>query len=320
MSVETIAGKGRGLMATQPIAAGDAVLIEQPTASLLVSAVPLIRNYIQTELPHCSYCLAQLPVSDGQHAVSECSDCDAVYCSDEHKRLHSLSHHSLTCGYYPPSSAPSTALLDIEPAPPVPAKFPIMASQLLARTLVQMLLPAAPSSPPRLWDDIGRLCHVELESALLTADYQHTIQHLSSSIHRHPQLANTKLDAATLSTLLPLPLYSRLVAVLHLNCHSLYSSSSAHSPLATALFVQGALFNHSCSPNVQLQQPLREAEEGSGGGRVGVWLASRGIVAGEELCNSYTDVSVGVKQRREYLEWAYGFTCQCERCKAESGE
>ena len=212
-----------------------------------------------------------------------------------------------------------------------------MASQLLTTTLIQMLLPAAtaptsagPSSAapsPSLWNDIGRLCHVELDSALLTADYRHIIEHLGRSLHRHPQLTNTKLDAATLSALLPLSLYSRLVALLHLNCHSVYSSPHAHTPLATALFVHGSFFNHSCSPNVELQQPLRQvpaeadaATDGSGGRWAGQWLATRDVAAGEELCNPYTDVSVGVKQRRGYLEWAYGFVCQCERCKAESGE
>ena len=331
MAVVPIAGKGRGLIATQQIAAGDTVLVEQPIASLLVSAVPLIRNYVDIDQPHCSHCLAQLPVCPSP-AVSACGECDAVYCSDEHKRLHSLSHHSITCGYYPPSAAPSL-LLETEPVPPVPAKFPIMASQLLSTTLVQMLLPAShssaasPPSRPRLWDDIGRLCHAELDSALLTNDYQHLIQHVSHSLHRHPQLATTTLDTATLSSLLPLSLYARLVALLHLNCFSVYTSTAARSPFATALFVHGALLNHSCSPNVELQQPLRQAEhpteaeaERGEAGRVGVWLATRDVAVGEELCNTYTDVSVGVKQRRDYLEWAYGFVCQCERCKAESGE
>ena len=323
MSVVQVAGKGRGLTATRPIAAGDTVLIEQPIASLLVSAVPVVRQHVHAEPPHCSYCLAQLP-TDVSHASSQCSECDAEYCSDEHRHLHASIHHSVTCGYYPPSSAPS--LLDIEPVPPVPAKFPIIASHLLTTTLIQTLLPAVPasadnSSPsrPRLWDDIGRLCHVELDSALLTSDYQHIIQHLSRNLHRHPQLASTKLDTAALSALLPLSLYSRLVALLHLNCHSLFASPTAHSPLATALFVHGSFFNHDCSPNVELQHPLREAES-RGGERAGVWTATRDVQAGEELCNPYTDVSVGVKQRRGYLEWAYGFVCHCERCVAESGE
>ena len=277
MSVVPMAGKGRGVIATQPIARGDTVLVEQPIASLLVSAVPLVRPFVNTEQPHCSYCLAQLPTGTS-HLCSSCSGCDAVYCNDEHKRLHSLSHHDIMCGYFPPSSTPS--LLDIDPVLPVPVKFPIMASHLLASTLIQMLLPAAPTASPRLWDDLGRLCHVELDSALLTVDYHSVIEHLSLSLQRHPLLNNTKLDVPTLSALLPLSLYSRLVALLHLNCHSIYSSPDAHSTLATALFVQGAFFNHSCSPNVELQQPLREAEAGSGGQQ----RRACGCVVGESRC------------------------------------
>ena len=205
-----------------------------------------------------------------------------------------------------------------------------MASHLLTTTLLQMLVPAqsssaaAPSRPP-LWDDIGRLCHAQLDSALLSVDYQHLLDHLSRSLSRHPQLASTTLDTATLSALLPLPLYARLVALLHLNCHSVFAAASDASPLATALFVHGSLFNHSCAPNVELQQPLYPSDAltaapGSAGMRVGVWLATRDVAAGEELCNAYTDVSVGVKQRSEYLEWAYGFVCRCERCEAERRE
>ena len=40
------------------------------------------------------------------------------------------------------------------------------------------------------------------------------------------------------------------------------------------------------------------------------------VAAGEELCNSYVDVSLPLKKRRRELR-EYGFDCDCPRCERE---
>jgi hypothetical protein len=47
-----------------------------------------------------------------------------------------------------------------------------------------------------------------------------------------------------------------------------------------------------------------------------VFKASRDILAGEECCISYFDLTrfTDLKSRREHLRKSFKFVCQCERC------
>ena len=50
------------------------------------------------------------------------------------------------------------------------------------------------------------------------------------------------------------------------------------------------------------------------------FVAARDIPAGEQLCISYIDASMGVKMRQQKLEWGYGFQCKCEACTEDLKE
>ena len=80
----------------------------------------------------------------------------------------------------------------------------------------------------------------------------------------------------------------------------------------TGLFPLQATLNHSCEPNVTLMKQTVEEESD---GRV-VARLSRDVAAGEELCNTYVDVSLPVRRRRRELR-EYGFECDCQRCVRE---
>ena len=56
--------------------------------------------------------------------------------------------------------------------------------------------------------------------------------------------------------------------------------------------------------------------------RAGVasFVTSRHVFAGEELCISYIIEDADVATRRQHLQWAYGFTCQCELCREQTEE
>ncbi|KAI9839128.1 MAG: hypothetical protein M1819_003121 [Sarea resinae] len=45
-----------------------------------------------------------------------------------------------------------------------------------------------------------------------------------------------------------------------------------------------------------------------------------GISAGDEILNHYTDISLPVRQRREWAAGALGGWCMCHRCRVEAGE
>ena len=80
----------------------------------------------------------------------------------------------------------------------------------------------------------------------------------------------------------------------------------------TGLFPLQATMNHNCEPNVSL---LKEEDEEECDGRV-VARTTRDVDAGEELCNSYVDVTLPLRRRRRELR-EYGFECDCARCARE---
>jgi len=75
-----------------------------------------------------------------------------------------------------------------------------------------------------------------------------------------------------------------------------------------------ACTNHSCEPNVASSKGAADVDGGA------VLVATRDIMAGEEVCVCYIDAPPGtpLAQRREALA-DYGFLCACARCAAEEG-
>jgi SET and MYND domain-containing protein len=84
------------------------------------------------------------------------------------------------------------------------------------------------------------------------------------------------------------------------------------SSSGSALYLLASLFNHSCEPSVNVNFPGNDA--------TAVFTAARRISAGEQLFISYTDTEQEVDVRQEYLAFAYGFKCQCTRCREEVAE
>lgn len=83
----------------------------------------------------------------------------------------------------------------------------------------------------------------------------------------------------------------------------------------TGLFPLQAMLNHSCEPNVTL---LKSGRQDESDGRIVATLA-RDVAQGEELTNSYIDLTLALEARqRELLE--YGFTCRCPKCLREEAQ
>mmetsp|Transcript_25116 Transcript_25116/g.82027 ORF Transcript_25116/g.82027 Transcript_25116/m.82027 type:complete len:400 (-) Transcript_25116:120-1319(-) len=79
------------------------------------------------------------------------------------------------------------------------------------------------------------------------------------------------------------------------------------------LYTGQALLNHSCEPNVTLLKPAGDDEHDN---RV-VASLTVDAAAGEELLNSYVDVSLPLAKRRAELR-DYGFECRCAKCEREA--
>lgn len=72
----------------------------------------------------------------------------------------------------------------------------------------------------------------------------------------------------------------------------------------------GTILNHSCLPNVIFGERDNQM----------YFIAIRDIEKGEEICDSYIDITLPSKKRKKELKDQYGFECQCERCQLQDTE
>jgi hypothetical protein len=105
----------------------------------------------------------------------------------------------------------------------------------------------------------------------------------------------------------------RIMEVLDVNCltedapaANLLGNSSVVN-CGVGLWVLPSFINHSCHPNARRTHVGDHA----------IVHASRDIKAGEEVTFPYFDVLVPVSKRREAAR-AWGFECQCDRCRFEA--
>ena len=84
--------------------------------------------------------------------------------------------------------------------------------------------------------------------------------------------------------------------------------------IGAGIYEEGAVLNHSCSPNcvliyAQTRNALMEQHI----------VVIKDVEEGEELCHSYVELAQTTKNRRDHLNFTYGFTCRCVRCAGEKG-
>lgn len=72
----------------------------------------------------------------------------------------------------------------------------------------------------------------------------------------------------------------------------------------------GTILNHSCLPNVIFGEKDNQM----------YFMAIRDIQKGEEICDSYIDITLPTNKRKKELKEQYGFNCHCERCSLQDKE
>ena len=77
--------------------------------------------------------------------------------------------------------------------------------------------------------------------------------------------------------------------------------------LGRGLYLQAAMFNHSCAPNCSVSAGTKALEV----------VTDEAVRAGDELCISYIDLHQPASARQKALSRHYHFACTCERCAAE---
>ena len=85
----------------------------------------------------------------------------------------------------------------------------------------------------------------------------------------------------------------------------------------------GSVINHSCDPNtIRINSPIQpsqctsdsRSEDTNRGGVMTLFIASRKIKSGEEICDMYSMhySQVDATHRREFLREKFHFECQCQ--------
>jgi len=72
----------------------------------------------------------------------------------------------------------------------------------------------------------------------------------------------------------------------------------------------GTLLNHSCLPNVIFGQKDNQMH----------FITTRKIMKGEEINDSYIDITSSREQRYKELKDQYGFICKCTRCTCKEND
>lgn len=80
-------------------------------------------------------------------------------------------------------------------------------------------------------------------------------------------------------------------------------SKSKRTPV---VLFNGAILNHSCIPNIVFTGKENRM----------YFITTRDIKAGEEISDSYIDLTLDKYERQKRLLTQYGFLCKCDRCKA----
>ena len=288
-SVKAIAGRGRGLVASQTIRCGSIALEDTAFAAVL--------NHDARD-SHCSHCFAPSTIATDDHhhfCSAECMD-NAFTLHDRLLNKCDLVHlDNGQTNRYPRLIAKMTAAA-------------LLAGPNFNDYWAKVLALAAPNTHCAEQDEFNALIRV-FEPAIG--------KEATEKIFEGP---------------LPLEWYSRMIGILHVNSigmgkrdpHvtvadlnsssrlvTLQKKASENPNIGVGLFPTASLLNHSCKPNVEM---FRSSSKHS---PTCVFVAVRHIEEGEELTISYLPDAYkkSVHERKDYLEYNYGFKCDCPLCK-----
>ncbi|CAJ2677758.1 unnamed protein product [Trifolium pratense] len=290
LKVEEIQGRGRGIVASQPLKAGQIILTDSPI--LLYPVSPFS--------PHsssfCDHCFKSL---QHQSSIVSCPSCHQYrFCNSIclSKALGS-SHSTWVCQSL--SQLQTNSVLVQQPLErQLQARFLIAAYNLAvtAPSNFQILLSLQGSHDN---DDAAQFLHSVI-SSLFSGSYARnelfSLQ-LTSSL-----LAKDKLNAFGLM-------------------HPFSENDENRSVRAYGIYPYASFFNHDCLPNacrfdyVDVNPPYHA--DGLNNTDFVIRMI-HDVPQGREICLSYFPVNENYSSRQKRLLEDYGFACNCDRCNVES--
>ncbi|XP_028759438.1 histone-lysine N-methyltransferase ASHR2-like [Neltuma alba] len=296
LKLDQIEGKGRGLVATQNLKAGQIILTESPI--ILYSTFPLFSDSSSSYCDHCFRSI--LPVSTPtQHTVSSYYSCPS--CSRHHfcsQKCLSLalksSHSSWVCQALSCLRDSGSELLRQSHELQVQARFVVAVYNLslLSPSSIQILL---------------SLLGTPDDAIVKASSFLHS---LISSLCPPPQ------------NQLPAELTAQLMAKDRLNSFCLMEPYSPDGPQrsikAYAIYPNATFFNHDCLPNACRFDYVDDGVPGDEHNTDIVIRMIEDVAEGREVCISYFRINRDYWTRKRILMEDYGFVCGCERCKIEA--
>jgi len=295
-----------GVFADFDLAPGETILDEK---SLLTGTSRLNDEF-------CDAC--SIALSNDLTASVACPECaETIFCGQECLDLAQEAYHPALCGM-----DISSISKDAPAAEAADALYSLLLLRTFAMAVTQETHPLDLPEVKYIWGDFNNETPYEQASGIPDPFLGHP-RRLPFSFHCNillPIHILEKLDQNIFTT-------SRFSTWITNTLYAKFRGTASARQGATGLPEVGAvhpmwcLANHSCDPNV--------AWEWNGGMKFWVreerikWdskddIKQPGIKAGEEIVSHYCDVTLPVKERREWAEGALGGLCCCERCSWES--
>ena len=327
-----------GLVAKQDLPAGSTILREPSIMTARIRADAALCDACTTPLPNV---LASTDENeaDGPVTCPDCPEDDILFCTRACRDAALKIYHRAICG------VPEYDLVAKDPSDPADAPnnlYFLLLARIFAMSATQDTNPLDLPSTRSLWGDFRSSPHHPYDitsSCTLPFSFHHNILwpiHLLTQLNL-PPWAIDRFDTWVVNTL-----YAKLRGVASARM------GRDGKPEAGAVHGLWCLANHSCSPNImwefgndkggrEMRMIVRrreekarwgssgeegkgEAGEGSKDGIVHEDEGWDGIQAGEQILNHYCDISLPVRERREWAKGALGGMCVCERCVWEAGE
>ncbi|KAH6756601.1 ASH1-related protein 2 [Perilla frutescens var. hirtella] len=282
-----IENKGRALVSTKPLRAGETLLKDSPI--LLYSAVP----DGAAAAAYCSHCFRTI----APHSVTavSCPNCSTAspFCAPQCQSVAlSTSHTPFVCQALRRLRAADSPLLHHHLDRLLQARFLVAAYNLamLSPSHFQTLL--------------------SLQGEAFIDDASVFLHSVISSICQLSNVGEFKFSVE---------LTAALLAKDKLNAFGLmepFDQDKERSVRAYGIYPTASFFNHDCLPNACRFDYVDSASDFSNADIV--VRVIHDLPAGREICLSYFPVNCKYSDRQRRLKEDYGFVCDCDRCKVEA--
>ncbi|CAI6336106.1 unnamed protein product [Periconia digitata] len=307
--------KQLGVFARQDIPPNEVILREK---SLLTAISRLHDTY-------CDACSAALPhptTSDQETSQLTCEDCfEVFYCSPSCQTLAEESYHPSVC------SIPLSQKVSAKDA--ADELYTLLLIRAIALAEQQDLHPLELKEVRYIWGDYHSIPPSSVyPSSTTKGEIPRTLPFSWNANVLRPLHILSQMDV-NIFTSSPERYDTWIFNTLYAKFRGTASARQSEldgRPELSAVHPLWCLANHSCDPNVSWVWEEGEMRFWVRGERV-EWSPPRdgegkgkeaGLKKGEEVFSHYCDISLSVKERREWAVGALGGVCVCERCVWEA--